>query len=113
MTCALGIPKTSSSRLISGNSPSSPQRRSLVMPSISKIVLQVLVVFRKPHEHAREIPIVFRRDQAMGVVAPNQAYGRQNNRFAHIPPRLASSNRRTICIAGIPPRTMNSSGVCP
>src|SRR4051812_26148964 len=71
-----------------------------------KDALQMVIIIRKPYEHAGEIRIVSGWDEPVRVVAPNGAKGRQRHCLTHIPPRLASSSRRTICIAGIPPRTM-------
>lgn len=76
---------------------------------------QMRIVVRNAGEDARAAIAVFRRDQPMGVVAPDERDRRKLTfrRLGQKPPRRASSSRRTVCMAGTPPFSMKASGVAP
>jgi hypothetical protein len=74
-------------------------RRALEIENVD----EVCVVVGDAGEHADSAVTVLRRDQSMCAVASDARGVRQRR---HIPPRRASSRRRTVCIAGAPPLSM-------
>ena len=65
-------------------------------------ILEMRIIIGDTREHARTALAVFRGDEAVGVVLTDKARPRQS----HMPPRRASTSRRTICMAGRPPVIM-------
>ena len=73
---------------------------------------EVLIIIGNTREDACAVLAIFRRDQPVRVVLTNKRRARQRW-VGHIPPRRASTNRRTVSIAGTPPLIMYERGVCP
>ena len=76
-------------------------------PIIGRVVevedsLEMRIIIGDTREHARTALAVFRGDEAVGVVLTDKVRPRQS----HMPPRRASTSRRTICMAGRPPVIM-------
>ena len=65
-------------------------------------ILEMRIIIGDTREHARGALAVFRGNEAVGVVLTDKARPRQS----HMPPRRASTSRRTICMAGRPPVIM-------
>ena len=70
--------------------------------------LQMRIVIADRHQHAVALRQVPRQHETMGVELADERHGRMGH-----PARRASSRRRTVCMAGSPPRIMYASGVSP
>jgi Acyl-CoA dehydrogenase, C-terminal domain len=62
-------------------------------------VVEMCRIVRNARQRARSTDAELRRNEAMGIVLPDEARPRQY----HMPPRLASRRRRTTCMAASPP----------
>ena len=80
-------------------------REQAVVRGVVEVVqiTELGLAVREACEHGASIVPMLRRDQAVRVVAADER-GEWSRR--HIPPRRASSNRRTVCIAVTPPLSM-------